>query len=68
MISNMVSSGKKNYKYFIGYKDDDYRIKPLRTILPNTSAYVKRYDREIKWINILVKDDDLLKIIQRHLK
>ena len=64
----MVSSGKKNYKYFIGYKDDDYRIKPLRTILPNTSTYVKRYDREIKWINILVKDDDLLKIIQRHLK
>ena len=68
MISNMVSSGKKNYKYFIGYKDDDYRIKPLRTILPNTSAYVKSYDRETKWINILVKDDDLLKIIQRHLK
>ena len=64
----MVSSGKKNYKYFIGYKDDDYRIKSLRTILPNTSAYVKSYDRETKWINILVKDDDLLKIIQRHLK
>ena len=64
----MVSSGKKNYKYFIGYKDDDYRIKPLRTILPNTSTYVESYDREIKWINILVKDDDLLKIIQRHLK
>ena len=26
-ISNGVSSGENIYKYFIGYKDDDYEIK-----------------------------------------
>ena len=28
-VSTVVSSGKKKYKYFIGYKDDDnYEVKP----------------------------------------
>ena len=40
-VSSMVSSGKKNYKYFIGSKDDDPKIKPLRIVLLKTSAYVK---------------------------
>ena len=26
-VSSMVSSGQKNYKYLIGQKDDDYKIK-----------------------------------------
>ena len=30
LISSMVSSGEKHYKYFTGYKDDDYKIKALR--------------------------------------
>ena len=46
----MVSSGEKKYKHFIGYKDDDHKIKPLRIILPETSAQVKSYDGGIKWI------------------
>ena len=29
LISNKVSFGKKYDKYFIGYKNDDYKIKPL---------------------------------------
>ena len=28
---------------------------------PKTIAYVKRYDGETKWMNFLIKDDDLLK-------
>ena len=43
----MVSSGEKNYKYFIGYKNDDHKIKPLHIMLPKTSAYVKSYDGEL---------------------
>ena len=30
LISSMVSSGEKKYKYFIGYKEDDYKTEPLR--------------------------------------
>ena len=29
LISNKVSFGKKYDKYFSGYKNDDYKIKPL---------------------------------------
>ena len=36
--------------------DDDYKIKPLRTMLPKTSAYVKSCDGETKWIYFLIED------------
>ena len=35
-ISSMVFPGEKFYKYFIDYKDDDCKIKPLLIILPKT--------------------------------
>ena len=63
-VSSKASSGEKNYKYFIDYKDDhDYKIKPLRIImmLPKTNAYVKRYAGESKWMNFSIKDAELLK-------
>ena len=41
-----MSFGEKNYKYFIGYEDDDYKMKRLSIILPKTKAYVKNYDSE----------------------
>ena len=41
LISSKVSFGKKGYKYFIGYNDDDndYQINPLCIMLPKTSGY-----------------------------
>ena len=39
--SNKISSGGKNYDYFIGYLYNDYKVKPLHIMLPETSAYVK---------------------------
>ena len=30
-------------------------------MLPKTSAYVKTYDRQTKWMYFLIEDDDLLK-------
>ena len=29
----MVSLGKRKYKYFIGYKDGNHKIEPLRLLL-----------------------------------
>ena len=29
-------------------------------MLPETSAYVKSYDGQTKWVYFLIKDDDLL--------
>ena len=42
--------GEKNYKYFIGYLYNDHKVKPLHKILPKTSAYVKSYDGQTKWM------------------
>ena len=41
LISYMVSPDEKSYKEFIGFKDDDYKIKPLRIMPPKTRVYVK---------------------------
>ena len=61
-VFSMVSTGEKNYKYFISYiDDDDYVIKPLHIMLPKTRAYVKGYDGETKWMYFSIEDEKLLK-------
>ena len=52
---------KKNYKYFIGYLYNDDKVKPLHIILPKSSAYVRSYDGQTKWMYFLIEDDDLLR-------
>ena len=50
-VYSMVSSGGKVYKNFISYKKDhNYKIKPLRQMLPKTSAFVKTFDGKTKWM------------------
>ena len=62
LVSNKISFGeKKNYQYFIGYLNNDHKVKPLHIMLPKTSAYVKSYDGQTKWMYFLTEDDDLLK-------
>ena len=46
--SSMVSSGETNYKHFVVYKVDYYKVKSLHIMLLKTSAYVKDYDGEAK--------------------
>ena len=58
--SSKISPSEKNYKYFIGYLFNDYKIKPLCIMLSKTSAYVKCYDVQTKWMYFLVEDHDLL--------
>ena len=60
LVSNKISFGEKNYKYFIGYLYNDNKVKPLHIMLPKTSAYVKSYDGQTKWMYFLIENDDLL--------
>ena len=54
-----MSFGKKSYKYFTGYKDDE-KVKPFCIMLPKMSRYIKRFD-ETKYMSSLIKDGKLLK-------
>ena len=45
---------------FIGYLGNDDKVKPVLIMLPKTSAYVKSYDRQTKWMYFLIENDDLL--------
>ena len=38
LVSNKISFGERNYKYFIGCLSDDYKIKPLHMMQPKISA------------------------------
>ena len=60
LVSNKISFGEKNYKYFIGYLYHDHKAKPLIIMLPKTNAYVKSYDGQTKRMYFLTEDDDLL--------
>ena len=51
LVSNKISSGKKNYKYFIGHLYDDYKIKPLHIMLPKSSTYVEINDGQTNGCN-----------------
>ena len=53
LLSNKISLGEKNYKYFIGYLFNDHKVKPLHIMLPKTSGYVKIYDGQTKWMHFL---------------
>ena len=58
--SSKIFSGEKNYKYFIGYLYEDYKVKLLHIMLLKTSAFVKSCDGRTKWMYFLTEDDDLL--------
>ena len=45
LVSNKISFGEKNYKYFIGCLSDDYKIKPLHMMQSKTSAWIKRLSK-----------------------
>ena len=60
LVSNKIYFGEKNYKHFIGYLHNGRKVKPLNIMLSKTSAYVKSYDRQTKWMYFLIEDDDLL--------
>ena len=60
LVSNKISFGEKNYKYFIGYLYNNSKVKPLHIMVPKTNAYVKSYVGQTKWMYFLIEDHDLL--------
>ena len=55
LVSNKISFGEKNCKYFTGYLYNDNQVRPLHIMLPKTSAYLKNYDGQTKWIFFRLK-------------
>ena len=39
---------------------NDHKVKTLHMMLPKTSAYVKSYDEQTKWVYFLIEGDNLL--------
>ena len=50
----------KSYKCFIGHSYIVNKGKALNIMLPETSAYVKSYDGQIKWMYFLIEPYGLL--------
>ena len=44
LVSKKTYFGEKNYKYFIGYQQDNHKVKPLHIMFPKTTAHVKSYN------------------------
>ena len=58
--SKISSDEKKNYKCLNGYLYNSHKVQLLHKLLPKTSAYVKGYNRQTKWMYFLIKDKGLL--------
>ena len=50
---------KRKYKYFVCYLYNNNKVKPLHIMLSKTSAYLKSYDGQTKYMHFLIEDDDL---------
>ena len=50
LVYNKISFSEKNYKYLIGYLQNDWKVTQLHIMLSKTSAYAKGYDGQNKWI------------------
>ena len=60
VVSIKVSFGKKDFKYFIDYRDKyAKKITPLGIFLPNLRAYRRDFDKT-KIMSFLIKDEKLL--------
>ena len=57
LVSNKICPGEKNYKHFIGYLHDNYKIEPLHIMLSKMRAYIKIYDGQINgcifWLKMM---------------
>ena len=59
--SDKRSYGKDSFKYFIGYRHEGNAFpSPLCIKLPQMNAYTKYFDKNNKYINLLVTDKKIL--------
>ena len=59
LVSNKISFVEKNYKYFICYLYNNHKVKAIHIMSPKTSAYVKSYDGQTKWMYFMNEDYEL---------
>ena len=59
VISDKFKYIDDDFKYFIGYKEDD-NVKPLCIILPQISGYIKCFENRGKRMSLVIKDDNVL--------
>ena len=66
VLSHKKSYSKDSFKYFIGciHKGNAFPS-PLCVNLPQMNAYAKYFDKNNKYINLLVNDKEILKKIFR---
>ena len=62
VLSHKKSYSKDSFKYFIGYRHKGNAFPlPLCVRLPQMNAYAKYFDKNNKYINLLVNDKEILK-------
>ena len=62
VLSHKNSYSKDSFKYFIGYRlKCNAFSSPLCVKLPQMNAYAKYFDKNNKYINLLVNDKEILK-------
>ena len=59
VVSDRFKHSGAGFKNFIGYQDDEI-VKPLCSILPQMSGYIKYFENGGKNMNFMVKDDNVL--------
>ena len=59
VVSDNFKQSDEGFKYFIGYQKGEV-VKPLCIILPQTSCYIKYFEKSGKNMSFMVKDDIVL--------
>ena len=59
IVSDKFEYSGKGFKYFIGYTEDDI-IRPVCTVLHQTSGYIKYFDNGGKSMYFKIEDDNVL--------
>ena len=58
-VSDKVKNNDETSKYFIGYLHDIDAIKPLCTVLPQMSGYIKYFKNSGKNMSFRIEDEDM---------
>ena len=58
LVSDKLKRNNEGFKYFIGYLEGEI-VKPLCTILPQMSGYIKYFENGGKNMSFLIKDDEV---------
>ena len=59
VISDKFKHSDDGFRCFVGYKEGEI-VKPLCSILPQMSVYIKHFENGGKNVSFMIKDDDVL--------